>query len=146
MLVKAMQARGKWLAGSLDTNAAVDPGFQGKAAGVQALLAAAAAGKGFLASDKPGTANAPPAVLLSQLAAFLVGAGTNCFFGGGSWTANHTSREGVTWYPEYDRPLGPPLGPANKSSDGTLTRRFQSGTVAVYHPSNQTGTVAFAAQ
>lgn len=35
------------------------------------------------------------------------------------------------WYPEYDAPLGSPLGPARRQADGTWQRAFQGGLVAV---------------
>lgn len=35
------------------------------------------------------------------------------------------------WYPEYDAPLGQPLGPAQRNADGTWQRRFTGGLVVV---------------
>lgn len=141
-LTTAMQARGKWLVGSLDADAVSMPGFQGKPASVQAQLQAAELGKGCLASTQPGTWKKPREELERQLAGFLVAAGVNHFFGGGSWTVNSTSREGVYWYPEYDRPLGAPHGPA--TLNGTvLTRRFASGTVARYDTSSGDGSIVW---
>ena len=56
---------------------------------------------------------------------------------------NATEREGVHWYPEFDQPLGAPLGPA--SVDGTvLTRRFASGTTARFNMSSGDGSIAWA--
>ena len=142
-LTGAMRQRGKWLVGSLSADAVSMPGFQGKPDSVRAQLQAAAAGKGVLASAQPGTWKRPASDLERQLAGFLVAAGVNHFFGGGSWTVNSTSREGVHWYPEYDRPLGAPLGPA--AVNGTvLTRRFASGTVARYDTSSGDGSIVWA--
>jgi Hypothetical glycosyl hydrolase family 15 len=44
----------------------------------------------------------------------------------------HTRWRGQRWwYPEYDAPLGYPLGPAAKQADGTWRREFDGGTVIV---------------
>eukprot|EP00937_MAST-01D_sp_MAST-1D-sp2_P005200 g5200.t1 len=146
-LAAAMRRRGRWLVASNGlqpaADATSDPGFQGKPAAVAEQQQAAAAGKGFLASARPGTWRLPASELARQLAGFLVAAGVNHFFGGGSWTVNATEREGVHWYPEYDRPLGAPLGPA--SLNGTvLTRRFASGTTARFDTRSGEGSIAWA--
>ena len=115
----------------METAAISDPGFGGHlATGIAAMNASAHAGRGFLASMHPGTLG-DQQKFESALAAFLVAAGTNHFFGAGSWTCNHTSREGVTWWPEYDRPLGEPLGPATFLPSATATAGASGGQVLV---------------
>lgn len=64
------------------------------------------------------------------LACFLVSMGKYSYFTyatedpAGAWAL-----EGTRWWPEYDKPLGVPLGAANVSSDGWVFRRsFSSGT------------------
>jgi len=65
------------------------------------------------------------------LAAFLIGAGENAFFACGegfemgSW---------IQWFPQYDKPLGRPLGPGVKGKDGVWTRSFASGTTVRFTP------------
>eukprot|EP01079_Euglenida_sp_SAG-EU17-18_P008962 gene8962-1607_t len=60
------------------------------------------------------------------LAAFLVTAGESSFFGfSDGWYYN-----GSRWWPEYDRPLGNPTGPATQT-DGVWTRHFAAATVTL---------------
>lgn len=80
-----------------------DPGYgYGGAKSVQMQLGLAAEGQGLLASYGPGSVGTE---FTTQLAMFLIGAGEGHYFGAGSWTCNATSREGVTWHPEYDLPV-----------------------------------------
>ena len=123
------------------------PGYGGGAlkkggAALQQQLALAAGGQGLLASYKPGTWGG--AAFETQLACFLVGAAPGHFFGAGSWTVGHTSREGVTWHPEYDLPLGEPLGNATVAAlppgpGHIYTRRFAYGTNVSYDSSTAEG-------
>ena len=62
------------------------------------------------------------------LAAFLIGAQENCYFG---YAWSYGLMDGWTeWYPEFDRPLGPPRGPAKKSG-WSYTREFEHARVEV---------------
>ncbi len=60
------------------------------------------------------------------LAAFLIAAQENCYFGY-SWGWSH-SDGWMQWYPEFDKPLGPPQGRAKR--DGwKYTRNFRHASV-----------------
>lgn len=113
-------------AGDLSTDAIAYPGFGHHLTnGITQMQSAAQHNRGFLASMHPSTEEGQD--FTNQLAAFLVAASTNHFFGAGSWTCNHTSREGVKWWPEYDKPLGHPLGDAVLNKN-ILQRNFSKGT------------------
>lgn len=140
-LLQLAEERGFWLvsggSASTVTAAQAQPGWK---MDVRALLDAAQRGQGFLASRSTKA----DADLESEIAAFLVGCSVNHFFGAGRWTTNHTSRAGVEWLPEFDRPLGPPLG--NATLRGTVyTRSFASGTKATFDTNTQKGSVSWAA-
>lgn len=140
-LRNATRAQGVWLIGGGDeVDATGNPGY-GNHLALESQLAAAARGQGFLGSFKPGSTGA---AFVTQLACFLTGAGTNHFFGAGSWTVDHTHRDGVAWYPEYDRPLGRPLGPAVLSGH-VYTRRFAKGTNVTFDAKKGKGTIDWAA-
>ena len=91
----------------------------------------------MLCSYKPGSDGG---TFTSSLAKFLVGAGVGHYFGAGSWTTDHTSREGVTWHPEYDLPLGNPLGVATLSGN-VWTRHFSYGTTATFNHAKNVGKI-----
>jgi hypothetical protein len=124
-------------AGDLRTDLISFPGFGYKlgapdSPGLQALNASSVAGRGFLASTRPGTVDNPQAKV-DQLAAFLIGASVNSFFGAGSWACDHTHREGVAWWPEYDYPLGAPHGNASYDPHSKVWRRsFGNGTIVSF--------------
>jgi len=75
------------------------------------------------------------------LAAFLVGAGENAFFGCGN---GFEMGSWVKWYPQYDYPLGPPMSDGVKGADGEWTRRFKSGTTVHFNPKSNKGTINWA--
>ena len=55
------------------------------------------------------------------LAAFLIVAGEYSYWGmGGGWGV-----DSFPWYPEYDRPLGKPLGDARSLGPGRYFRAFE---------------------
>jgi hypothetical protein len=59
------------------------------------------------------------------LASFLVASGEHSYFAySDGW---YLSSYGLKWWPEYDKPLGPPNGPA-KRSGSVYERTFSSGT------------------
>ena len=61
----------------------------------------------------------------SSLAAFLIGASEYSYYGCTNGWGFSDGWE--LWSDDYDRPLGPPLGPANRTATG-WRRKFQSGT------------------
>jgi hypothetical protein len=62
------------------------------------------------------------------LACFLVGAEPNCYFCySWGWTANDGS---LDWYPQFDKPLGPPKGDAVQKG-WTFQREFEHASVFV---------------
>ena len=97
------------------------------------------------ACDQNGTMN------YNQLALFLVSAAPQsywaCFQSQGGSTYNPARAYDTAlppWFPEYDRPLGAPLGPAvRKAATGMLQRTFASGTVATWDPATSTGSVVW---
>lgn len=61
------------------------------------------------------------------LAAFLVVASEYSYFGmGGGWSVSS-----FPWYPEYDRPLGKPLGRATSSGAGRYFRAYEQLNVTL---------------
>lgn len=138
-LAKWARKTGTYLVGEGDSVTAIsDPGYgYGGAGALRQQLGLAANGQGLLASYRPNSAGAQ---FVSQLAKFLVGAAKGHYFGAGSWTVDHTSREGVTWHAEYDRPLGAPLSNATLAG-GEYTRRFAFGTNVTYNMQTDVGTI-----
>lgn len=61
------------------------------------------------------------------LAAFLIGASENTYFGAGEWSSGDGTREDNFdhhWMPEFDLPLGKPLGDATyEDTDGGIWQR-----------------------
>ncbi len=79
--------------------------------------------------------------ITDTLAAFLIGANKYSYYAcstGWIWPDDWN-----VWWPEYDKPLGEPLGPAVKK-DGVYTRSFKSGTNVTFDTSNNTGTIIWA--
>jgi hypothetical protein len=66
------------------------------------------------------------------IATFLMGAGANAFFScAKGWTGIGQGggvEPWVSWLPQYDQPLGKPLGLGTKGPDGVWRRNFSSGT------------------
>ena len=81
--------------------------------------------------------------LTDYVAAFLIGAGKYSYFGCGSWSAEGNDTLPLTWRPEYDKPLGAPMGPAEYNS-GMWTRVFASGTQATFDTKTNKGTIKWA--
>eukprot|EP01060_Flectonema_neradi_P004409 TRINITY_DN1283_c0_g1_i1.p1 TRINITY_DN1283_c0_g1~~TRINITY_DN1283_c0_g1_i1.p1 ORF type:complete len:379 (+),score=66.94 TRINITY_DN1283_c0_g1_i1:144-1139(+) len=64
-----------------------------------------------------------------RLATYLLGVGEQCYAGvgiPGDW-----SPTGFPWIPEYDKPLGQPLGPSKQTGPHTFTREFEYVSVSV---------------
>merc|ERR1712032_168433 len=75
---------------------------------------------------------------INNLAAFLVAAGPYSYYMCGGW-----DNAKVAWYPVYDFPLGEPLSNAT-FIDGVYTRKFKSGTVAIFDTTTETGRILWA--
>ena len=74
------------------------------------------------------------------MAAFLIGAGKYSYFGCGNWTLTGDDNEPWYWRPEYDYPLGDPVGPPSYVS-GVWKCSFASGTEVMFDTSNNKGTI-----
>ena len=80
--------------------------------------------------------------LTDYIAAFLIAAGEHSYFGCGMWYTYYNDTEALTWRPEYDRPLGAPLGPATYK-DGLWKREFARGTKVQFDTTSNTGTISW---
>lgn len=78
--------------------------------------------------------------LTDYIAAFLIGAGKYCYFGCGNWYAEGNDTTPLMWHPEYDKPLGDPIGPA-KYEAGVWTRNFSSGTKVMFDTNTKKGRI-----
>jgi len=80
----------------------------------------------------------------SDMAAFLIGAGLDHYFGFGAWY----SRSGgfaPSWKPEFEKPLGEPLADATyDAATSTWTRSFASGTKVTFNAVSAVGSIAWA--
>ena len=79
--------------------------------------------------------------ITDTLAAFLIGMNKYSYYAcsdGWTWPGNWN-----TWYPEYDKPLGEPLGDAVKKN-GVYFRSFRSGTNVTFDTSTNKGTIDWA--
>jgi hypothetical protein len=80
----------------------------------------------------------------SCLAAFLVGAGENAYWGNGGWVLGYESELNGRWNPLYDRKLGAPDADATyDAASSTWFRTFASGTSVSFNAANGTGAVAW---
>ena len=68
--------------------------------------------------------------LIYPLAIFLIAAGEHSYFRVHEGYAADKNDHWMRWFPEYDKPLGPPLGPAEKNGF-QYTRRFQHASVSL---------------
>jgi len=79
-------------------------------------------------------------------AAFLIGAGENCYYGSGTWIVANLADVQMRWCPElFERPLGKPKADAVKSTNGVWKREFASGTVVTFDTNSNKGKIAWAA-
>jgi hypothetical protein len=125
-------------------------GFSALESALTLLMNATAAG--FLVQAHAGYAvdgsDQHCANITNSLAAFLVAAGEYSYYhcsllwqSDPSWpSAGHDADEWLVWRPEYDRPLGPPLGNAVKKGS-VYSRNFSLGTYVEFDTSTNTGKI-----
>ena len=80
--------------------------------------------------------------LTDYMAAFLIGAGENCYFGCGNWDTTGNDTVPFMWHPEYDKSLGEPKTPATYK-DGIWKREFMSGTEVTFDANRKKGTIVW---
>ena len=78
--------------------------------------------------------------ITDYLAAFLVAVGKYSYYGCGIWSTTGNDSSSFFWHPEYDKPLGAPLGPATYTGR-VWKRQFASGTKVTFDTSNNKGTI-----
>jgi hypothetical protein len=83
--------------------------------------------------------------LTDVIAAFLIAASENCYFGCGDWNTSGNNTDPLTWRKEYDMPLGAPLAPATYSN-GMWSRQFKHGTKVTFDTSTNKGTIVWGKQ
>jgi len=96
-------------------NFAMIESFKANNKSIQELLVGVGHHRGMQVHSKKGSRDA--------LAAFLIGAGHHSYFGIGEWRSTDPNFDNY-WMPEFDHPLGRPLGDAvYDDSDGGIWRR-----------------------
>ena len=81
----------------------------------------------------------------SNIAAFLVGAEVDQYFGFGPWVTEDGGFAGA-WLPDFDKPLGAPLAAAvYDAADGTWRRAFAAGTNVTFDAKRNVGSISWAA-
>ena len=80
--------------------------------------------------------------LTNYMAAFLIGAGKYSYFGCGKWNSVNDDTKALTWRPEYDKPLGEPIGSATYSNN-IWSREFAKGTKVEFDVSTNKGTITW---
>eukprot|EP00040_Diaphanoeca_grandis_P005930 m.35160 g.35160 ORF g.35160 m.35160 type:complete len:523 (-) comp17094_c0_seq1:233-1801(-) len=110
--------------------------FQGNQDDIDTALALTQAGGALMIHAAGPNSVGPFSDREYSLAAFLIVMSEYSYYGMGSgWSVSS-----FPWYPEFDRPLGKPLGPASKSSDGIYFREFVSLNVTL-NPALHTATI-----
>jgi hypothetical protein len=109
--------------------------FKNDEGSIQELIAGAQ--KGWLVEAHTHVVDAAGCAdprMADVLAAFLIGAGENSYFGSGKWISNSTLDVTQRWCaPLFETPLGKPLADATKDNEtGVYTRSFASGTKVVF--------------
>lgn len=80
--------------------------------------------------------------MLDVVAAFLIGAGTDSYFGSGLWISDTLEDVEQRWCPPlFERPLGEPISDAIKGVDGVYVRSFASGTNVTFDTNKNKGTI-----
>ncbi|XP_062514276.1 uncharacterized protein LOC134189897 isoform X2 [Corticium candelabrum] len=81
--------------------------------------------------------------ITNSLAAFLIGAGNYSYYGcSRGWSVSPSNMDWLVWHPEYDKPLGKPMGPATKQGD-VYTRHFAAGTVVTFDVKTNQGNITW---
>jgi len=81
----------------------------------------------------------------SSMAAFLVGAGENAYWGFGNWVNYTAANMDTRWLSVFDRKLGSPEADAVYDEAGSMwTRSFGSGTKVTFNARTEVGTIAWA--
>lgn len=79
--------------------------------------------------------------ITNSLAAFLIGAGEYSYYGcSRGWSVSQDNMDWLVWHPEYDKPLGKPMGPAVKQGE-TYTRQFAAGTAVTFNVKTNEGSI-----
>ena len=117
--------------------------FDNSEASIVELLAGVA--KGYLVEahthvvDDMGCASPQ---MESVVAAFLIGAGVDSYFGSGAWISKSTLDVTQRWCPPlFERPLGSPLADAAKNASGVYARAFASGTKVFFDTRSNVGQI-----
>lgn len=126
----------------VSTNGVLQEGCVAGNATINTLLAAAAAAK------RDGRryvyechSNGTP----DDLAAFLIGASEDQYWGFGPWVYQTCGGAAASWIDELANPLGEPLGPATYSHP-IWSRRFASNTAVTFDASTNKGTISWGTQ
>ena len=123
-------------------------GFSATEEGIMSLMKASKAG--FLvqahAGYKPNGKDNHCQHIENSLAAFLIGAGNYSFYGCSTgWFVDKDHMDWLTWHPEYDKPLGHPMGDASLHGD-TYERHFASGTVVQFNRKTNEGMIQWSGE
>lgn len=82
----------------------------------------------------------------NSLAAFLIAAGQYSYYGcSRTWYVDAEARDWLTWHPEYDKPLGHPVGDATLHDD-VYERHFASGAVVQFNRKTNEGMIKWAGE
>lgn len=143
---QAVQARGGVVLGKIveqlgvSTNGVLQEGCVASNATIQNLQLATALS---LRDNTPYVYECHSNGTPDDMAAFLIGFGTNQYYGYGPW---YTTVGGIwSWPPEFDYPLGEPLTPGiYDSTTATWSRQFSSGTKVTFNAKTNTGTINWA--
>lgn len=80
----------------------------------------------------------------SNMAAFLIGAGVDQYWGFGPWVTPSGGFES-SWLPEYERALGEPVSDATYDAPtGLWVRTFSSGTAVTFNAKTEKGSITWA--
>ena len=115
-------------------------GFRPNNGSINALMEAVRMGKVVQAHMSDLPANGCKGNMTSHIAAFLIGAGNNSYYGCGSWNAAGDDDAPWYWRPEYDYPLNEPTGPPWYEG-GVWQRRFVSETLVKFDTSTNKGSI-----
>ena len=115
---------------------------------MQVLARANKLAKAHYSMPSPGDGCLNASQVEHAMAAFLMGAGDNAFFSCASGWEGVSAQGGVepwvTWLPQYDKPLGKPLGVGVKdNTTGVWSRNFTSGTSVWFNALSNEGQICW---